>query len=163
MQLQWSSLMYDWEISSSWYCFFLSMILDAFIKIISNICMCNVYDIHNFVGTENVISACKQTSVSRLVHTSTIDVVVGSEEIVNGDEDTPIPKDFLFPGYPGTKYRAECTVVHANSTSTSCVLTLIINDLFKFCISIMWDLKFFILPDLAHRRLNLCNQYSILI
>ena len=111
------------------------MILDVFIKIISNICMCSEYDINNFVGTENVISACKQAGVSRLVHTSTIDVVVGSEEIVNGDEDTPIPKDFLFPGYPGTKYRAECAVVHANSKSTSCLLTLIRIDLFKFCIT----------------------------
>ena len=92
-----------------------------------------MYCVTYCAGTENVISACKQTGVSRLVHTSTIDVVVGSEEIVNGDEDTPVPKDFLFPGYPGTKYRAECAVVHANGRNHSYLLYCKI-DLFTFFI-----------------------------
>ena len=37
------------------------------------------------LGTENVISACEEEGVTRLVHTSTIDVVIGSEEIFNGE------------------------------------------------------------------------------
>ena len=73
-----------------------------------------------FIGTENVISACEEEGVTRLVHTSTIDVVIGSEEIFNGDEaNTPIPDDFLFPGYPLTKYKAEVAVLAANGRKTA--------------------------------------------
>ena len=72
-----------------------------------------------FEGTKNVIEACKEQDVSRLIYTSTIDVVIGYNDIIDGNEDTPIPKQWLFPGYPNTKYRAECLVLKANNTKTS--------------------------------------------
>ena len=67
-------------------------------------------------GTSNVINACVTQNVPRLIFTSTVDVVVGYDEIFNGDETLPIPKHFLFPGYPDTKYRAEQMVIAANGT-----------------------------------------------
>ena len=60
------------------------------------------------------MSGCLAMGVSQLVYTSTIDVVIGNEPIINGDEKTPIPKPFLFPGYPDTKYKGEQLVVQAH-------------------------------------------------
>ena len=85
-------------------------------------------------GTENVVSACQEQGVSRLVNTSTIDVVVGSKEIINGDENTPTPDDLLFPGYPITKYQAECMVLKANGMTTSSGMLLnciLLNDIMR--------------------------------
>ena len=52
--------------------------------------------------------------VSRLIYTSTIDVVVGYDDIYDGDETLPVPNKLLFPGYPDTKYRAEQLILAAN-------------------------------------------------
>ena len=71
-----------------------------------NHCLC--------VGTECVVEACVEASVPRLVFTSTIDVVIGHDEIVDGDETLPYPDSFLFPGYPDTKMRSEKCVLAAN-------------------------------------------------
>ena len=70
----------------------------------------------NFVspGTENVLQACITNNITRLVFTSSIDIVIGFNEILNGDEDTPIPTRHLFPGYNVTKLRAENMVLGAN-------------------------------------------------
>ena len=65
-------------------------------------------------GTENLVEACLSENVESLIFTSTIDVVVGFDEIVNGDETLPTPSHFLFPGYPDTKNRAEKMVLGAN-------------------------------------------------
>jgi len=65
-------------------------------------------------GTANVIQACVERNVSTLVYTSTVDVVIGAEEIFNGDESLAIPRKFLFHGYPQTKYAAEVMVNEAN-------------------------------------------------
>ncbi len=44
-----------------------------------------------------------------------MDVVIGYRKIINGNEDsTSLPKKFLFPGYPETKYQAETLVLAAN-------------------------------------------------
>ncbi|XP_013421694.1 3 beta-hydroxysteroid dehydrogenase type 7-like, partial [Lingula anatina] len=74
----------------------------------------------NVKGTKNVIEACVKQSVPHLVYTSTVDVVIGFEEIINGDEDnTTKPRKFLFPGYPQTKSEAEKCVLQANGTPLS--------------------------------------------
>ena len=74
-----------------------------------------VFHVSNFVtGTSNVINSCIQNNVSRVVFTSTIDVVLGHHAIVNGNESTPVPKEHLFPGYNETKSKAESMVKAAN-------------------------------------------------
>ena len=45
------------------------------------------------------------------MYTSTIDIVIGHDEIVNGDESTPPPNRHLFPGYNETKRKAEEMVI----------------------------------------------------
>ena len=65
-------------------------------------------------GTEKLIAACVAENVSRLIYTSSVDVVIGHEEIINGDEELAMPARFLFPGYPDTKARAEGLVLAAD-------------------------------------------------
>lgn len=62
------------------------------------------------------MDACVEANVSRLVFTSTVDVVIGADEIQDGDETLPYPDDFLFPGYPETKMKAEKFVLAADGT-----------------------------------------------
>ncbi len=64
-----------------------------------------------------MIRACLEEGVSRLVLTSTVDVVVGHNEIHDGNEDIASPSEFLFPGYPETKHAAEKLVLQANGSS----------------------------------------------
>ena len=75
-----------------------------------------LHNVLDWPGTHNVINACVSQSVARLVYTSTIDVVVGFSDLVDADESAPIPDEFLFPGYPETKYRAETAVINADQT-----------------------------------------------
>jgi len=71
----------------------------------------------NVRGTANVIRACLEAKVERLVYTSTPSVVVGSKDIVNGDESLPYAHSFESP-YPATKAQAEKMVLDANSWET---------------------------------------------
>jgi nucleoside-diphosphate-sugar epimerase len=66
------------------------------------------------MGTENIIQACLDCNVERLIFCSTVDVVIGHDDINDGDETTPIPTSFLFPGYPESKYKAECLILNAS-------------------------------------------------
>lgn len=68
----------------------------------------------NVKGTENIIKGCLECGVERLIFCSTVDVVIGHDPIHNGDETTVMPRSFLFPGYPETKYKAECLVLDAS-------------------------------------------------
>ena len=63
-----------------------------------------------------MLNASIEAGVERFVYTSTIDVVIGYEEIHDGDEGLPVPASFLFPGYPETKFEAETMVLNAHST-----------------------------------------------
>ena len=76
------------------------------------------FDVVNVKGTENVIAACKECKVKRLVYTSSIDVVVskGQQGVENADEDYPFPKHPL-NAYVGTKQDAEKAILSANSDS----------------------------------------------
>ena len=69
------------------------------------------------VGTATLLEACLAKRVPRLIYTSTVDVVIGEEEIKEGNETLPVPDTFLFPGYPATKLRAEQLVLAANGAA----------------------------------------------
>lgn len=71
-----------------------------------------VYDV-NVLGTQHVIDACVAAGVSRLVYTSSIDVVFDGSPIVNGDETLPYARRHL-DYYGETKTMAECDVLNAN-------------------------------------------------
>ncbi|ESO97278.1 hypothetical protein LOTGIDRAFT_114779, partial [Lottia gigantea] len=73
----------------------------------------------NVEGTKTVIEACVKENIERLLFCSTVDVVIGHQDILDGNEETSIPKTFLFPGYPDTKYRAEKLILAANGTKLS--------------------------------------------
>ncbi|XP_042293948.1 short-chain dehydrogenase/reductase family 42E member 1 isoform X2 [Sceloporus undulatus] len=69
----------------------------------------------NVKGTENVIQACLKMGVSRLVYTSTYNVVFGGQVIENGDESLPYLPLHLHPDhYSRTKALAEMKVLEAN-------------------------------------------------
>ena len=99
---------------------------------------------HNLTGTKNVIEACKECAVKRLVHTSSITVVLSKDpaQCVNGvDETFPIPKDSL-NAYTSSKATAEKFVRAANGNNglVTCVLRLAAifssdNPLVKFLLS----------------------------
>ena len=75
-----------------------------------------VYDEVNIEGNKNVITACKEFGVSKLVYTSTLDVVVdGKKPIVYGDESLPYPPKMPKDHYSRTKIIAEQIVIDANS------------------------------------------------
>ncbi|ESO83455.1 hypothetical protein LOTGIDRAFT_197313 [Lottia gigantea] len=74
----------------------------------------------NIGGTENVIKACYENNIKRLVFTSTYNVVYGGEEIINGDESLPYLSDHKFTDqYSKTKREAEEKVLDVNNTVTS--------------------------------------------
>uniref|UniRef100_A0A8D2LDW1 Short chain dehydrogenase/reductase family 42E, member 1 n=2 Tax=Varanus komodoensis TaxID=61221 RepID=A0A8D2LDW1_VARKO len=69
----------------------------------------------NLRGTENVIQACWKVGVSRLVYTSTYNVVFGGQVVENGDESLPYLPLHLHPDhYSRTKALAEMKVLEAD-------------------------------------------------
>ena len=74
------------------------------------------FDEVNLKGTENVITACKEEKVKRLIYTSTVEVVMGKgakNRFKNADEDYPLPYESL-NAYVRTKRGAENAVLTAN-------------------------------------------------
>ena len=71
----------------------------------------------NVKGTENVIQACQECNVSRLIYTSTNNVVF-DHEIKNGDETLPYATH-IDDLYTETKLCAEKKIIAANSQSLS--------------------------------------------
>ena len=72
----------------------------------------------NVEGTANVIKACREAGVARLIYTSSPSVVIGESNIINGDESLPYPKRYN-ADYPRSKSIAEQLVLHANSKETT--------------------------------------------
>lgn len=69
----------------------------------------------NIQGTENVLQACVNVRVPRLVYTSTFNVVFGGQVIKKGDETLPCLPLHLHPDhYSRTKSVAEARVLKAN-------------------------------------------------
>ncbi len=74
----------------------------------------------NVVGTQNVIDACRQNGVKKLVHTSTPSVVFGGRHIRNANETVPIARKHL-SHYASTKAEAERMVIAANGPDLATV------------------------------------------
>ncbi|KAM6430407.1 short-chain dehydrogenase/reductase family 42E member 1 isoform 1-T2 [Liasis olivaceus] len=71
----------------------------------------------NIRGTENIIETCRKVGISKLVYTSTYNVVFGGQVIENGDESWPYLPLHLHPDhYSRTKALAEMKVLEANGT-----------------------------------------------
>ncbi|XP_067650338.1 3 beta-hydroxysteroid dehydrogenase/Delta 5--_4-isomerase type 2-like isoform X2 [Haliotis asinina] len=69
----------------------------------------------NVKGTKNILEACLQAGVERIVNCSTVDVVCGFNNIVDGEEDTTrTPGRLIYEGYGGTKLRAEEAVLNSS-------------------------------------------------
>uniref|UniRef100_A0A3B4TUP4 Short chain dehydrogenase/reductase family 42E, member 1 n=2 Tax=Seriola dumerili TaxID=41447 RepID=A0A3B4TUP4_SERDU len=72
----------------------------------------------NVQGTQNVLKGCVEHGVSRLVYTSTFNVVFGGQVIENGNESLPYLPLHLHPDhYSRTKSLAEMAVLKANGTA----------------------------------------------
>ncbi len=67
----------------------------------------------NVLGTRNVLQACRDEGVPRLVFTSTASVVFGREDIRGADESLPYPRRQASP-YAATKAEAERLVLAAD-------------------------------------------------
>ncbi len=66
----------------------------------------------NVIGTQNIIEACKQCGVRRLIYTSSPSVVFDGRDMEGVDESTPYPAVF-HTHYPRTKALAEQQVIQA--------------------------------------------------
>lgn len=76
----------------------------------------DVYEEVNVYGNRIVIDSCKKQKVTRLIYSSTLDVVVdGRKPIVDGDESLPYPNRMPKDPYCRTKIIAEKMVLEANS------------------------------------------------
>ncbi len=72
------------------------------------------YEAINVVGTANVVAACRNNRVARLVHTSTPSVVFAGHSLEGADESAPYaPRPLCH--YAATKIRAEQAVLRANA------------------------------------------------
>ncbi|OUR97174.1 hypothetical protein A9Q84_12675 [Halobacteriovorax marinus] len=49
----------------------------------------------NTVGTKNLVDACKRSGISKFIYTSTPSVVFGIDDIIEGNEEIPYPKESL--------------------------------------------------------------------
>jgi nucleoside-diphosphate-sugar epimerase len=74
----------------------------------------------NVVGTRNVVDACREQRVGRLVYTSTPSVVFNRQAIRGGDETMPYGRDWLCH-YAHTKALAEAALLAANSETLKVV------------------------------------------
>jgi 2-alkyl-3-oxoalkanoate reductase len=68
----------------------------------------------NVTGTENVIAACVQQGIGRLVYTSSPSVVFDGRDVEGDNESLPYPTHFEAP-YPRTKAMAEKLILAADS------------------------------------------------
>ncbi|PLY03004.1 MAG: 3-beta hydroxysteroid dehydrogenase [Desulfuromonas sp.] len=74
----------------------------------------------NVVGTRNVIAACRQHGIERLVYTSSPSVVFDGSDMEGVDESVPYPEHFE-AFYPQTKAEAEQLVLQANDAQLATV------------------------------------------
>lgn len=75
----------------------------------------------NVTGTRNVIEACRQNRVAKLVYTSTTSVVFRGYDLRNANEDEPLPEKHMAP-YLATKAAAEQLVIQANCSTLATVV-----------------------------------------
>jgi nucleoside-diphosphate-sugar epimerase len=75
----------------------------------------------NVKGTQNIIDACIQQNVSRLIYTSTPSVVFNGEDLEGVDESFPYPPNYN-SFYPETKAIAEQRVAKAGSNKLRAII-----------------------------------------
>lgn len=80
----------------------------------------HVFHQANVAGTENVLGACRQHGIKRLVYTSSPSVVFDGRDVAGGDESLPYPAHFE-AHYPHTKALAEQLVLAANAPDLATV------------------------------------------
>ncbi|MGO9463399.1 MAG: NAD-dependent epimerase/dehydratase family protein [Isosphaeraceae bacterium] len=78
------------------------------------------YQKTNVEGTRNVIAACRQAGVERIIFTSSPSVVFNGQDLAGVDETAPYSSRFE-AAYPRTKARAEQLVLDANSAELATV------------------------------------------
>jgi nucleoside-diphosphate-sugar epimerase len=74
----------------------------------------------NVIGTSNVIKACQQQQIGRLIYTSSPSVIFDGSDLEGIDESVSYPDHFL-SWYPQTKAEAERAVLVANDLSLATV------------------------------------------
>jgi nucleoside-diphosphate-sugar epimerase len=74
----------------------------------------------NVLGTANVLAACREQSIDRLVYTSSPSVVFDGSDMEGVDESVPYPEHFE-AFYPQTKAAAERLVLQANDAALATV------------------------------------------
>ncbi len=74
----------------------------------------------NVLGTQNVIRACRELGVQRLIYTSSPSVVFDGTDMEGVDESVPYPEHY-HSCYPQTKAEAEKLVLAANSPELATV------------------------------------------
>jgi len=74
----------------------------------------------NVIGTRNVIDACRENRVRRLVYTSTPSVIHVGGDVEGVDESAPLATHFD-TAYPATKAEAESMVLAANNAMLATV------------------------------------------
>lgn len=80
-----------------------------------------VYEV-NYLGTENIIKACKENKVTMMVYTSTLDTVINGNPLVDIDENQPYPNEHLNM-YCKSKCLSEKLVKEENSpVLRTCIL-----------------------------------------
>lgn len=97
--------------------------MDAIIHTASQVGMWGEYELFfntNFLGTKNIIEACKQNQIKKLVYTSTPSVAFGNTDLLGVDESTPYPKKY-YSFYAETKALAEKLVLKSNGHKLSTV------------------------------------------
>lgn len=67
----------------------------------------------NIEANRNIIRACKEFNVSKLIYTSSIDAIYEGKPIKDGDESLPYPSQFI-DHYSYTKAIAEQDIISAN-------------------------------------------------
>ncbi len=77
----------------------------------------------NVLGTRNLLAACRQQGVGRLIYTSTPSVVFNGEAHAGADESLPYGRDFPCH-YPHTKALAEQEVLAAHDPQKLAVVAL---------------------------------------
>ena len=71
-------------------------------------------------GTAVLLDVCKEVGVRRFLYCSSMSVISGFDDIINGTEETTsIPKRFINRGYGETKQKAESLVLSFNSEYSS--------------------------------------------
>ena len=86
------------------------------------LCSCfqiDVLDYHILAGTSVLLDVCRQCGVRRFLYCSSLTVMCGLEEIVNGTEESTLPKKLVIHGYGDTKQKAESAVLKSNSKEPS--------------------------------------------